>query len=194
MLEKTGRLYFSRRNGLPPRSLPPVKIFAGGAGEGAFYKRLHHGMWLFHPHSAVKMQPFYPIFPVAESTANVFCWLFLWSCKEKSINHFLWYSLPFPAGTDSRRTASPPAEIFAGGGPGEGAFYKKRPPPPPPPPVLPHSPYSIQFAARPTARCQLWSSSARRASSIAGSKRRSSFQRVDTSSSLSQKPTASPAR
>ena len=81
-------------------------------------------MWLFHPHSTVKIQPCYPVFPLAESITNVFCRLFLWNCKEKSINHFLWYSLPFPAGTDSRRTASPPAEIFAGGA-GEGAFYKR---------------------------------------------------------------------
>ena len=54
--------------------------------------------------------------------------------------------------------------------------------------------YSIQFAARPTARCQLWSSSARRSSGMSGSKRRSSFHRAHTSSSPSQKPTASPAR
>ena len=124
MLEKTGRLSFSRRNGLLPRSLPTSQNFYGRGRGGAFYKKLYHSMWLFHPHSAVKIQPFYPVFPVAESTADVFCRLFLWSCKEKSINHFLWYSLPFPTGTDSRRTASPPVKIFAGGA-GEDAFYKR---------------------------------------------------------------------
>ena len=45
--------------------------------------------WLFHLHSTVKIRPFYPL---AESTAKAFCWLFLWSFKEKSINHFLWHS------------------------------------------------------------------------------------------------------
>ncbi|WP_308770424.1 hypothetical protein [uncultured Bilophila sp.] len=29
-------------------------------------------MWLFHLHSAVKIQPFYPIFPLAGSTAKAF--------------------------------------------------------------------------------------------------------------------------
>ena len=111
------------------------------------------------------------------------------SYKKEHIGKVPTGGAPFSAGTNARRAASPPVEIFAGGGPGEGAFYKKRPPP-----VLSLYPYSIQFAARPTARCQLWSSSARRSSSIEGSKRRSSFHRVDTSSSLSQKPTASPAR
>ena len=67
---------------------PPVEIFAGGAGEDAFYKRLHHGMWLFHLHSALKIQTFYLVFPLAESIADVFCRLFLWSCKEKNIYHF----------------------------------------------------------------------------------------------------------
>ena len=45
---------------------------------------------------------------------------------------------------NSCRTASPPVEVFAGGGSGEGAFFKKRPPPisppPPPPPFLPTTP------------------------------------------------------
>ena len=53
-------------------------------------------MWLFHPHSAVKIQPFYPVFPLAESIADVFCRLFLWSCKEKSINHFYDTAFLFP--------------------------------------------------------------------------------------------------
>ncbi len=46
-------------------------------------------MWLFHLHSVVKIQPFYPFFPLAGTTAKVFCRLSLWNFKEKSINHFL---------------------------------------------------------------------------------------------------------
>ncbi|WP_302554740.1 hypothetical protein [uncultured Bilophila sp.] len=46
-------------------------------------------MRLFHLHSTVKIQPFSPAFPSAESTAKAFCRLFLWIFKEKSINHFL---------------------------------------------------------------------------------------------------------
>ena len=126
--EKTSTIFriqpsFSRRNGLPPHSLPPVKIFAGGAGENAFYKRLHHGMWLFHLHSAVKMQPFYPVFPVAESTANVFCWLFLWGYKEKSINHFYDTAFLFP--TERTPAAQPPHQSkFLRVGPGRMLFIK----------------------------------------------------------------------
>ena len=52
-------------------------------------RRLCHSMQLFHLHSMVKIQPFSPVFPLAESTAKVFCRLFLWNFKEKSINHFL---------------------------------------------------------------------------------------------------------
>ena len=52
-------------------------------------------MWLFHLHSAVKIQPFSPVFPLAESIAKAFCRLFLWNFKEKSINPFLWCSLLF---------------------------------------------------------------------------------------------------
>ena len=46
-------------------------------------------MWLFHLHSVVKIQPFYPFFPLAGATAKAFCRLSLWNFKEKSINHFL---------------------------------------------------------------------------------------------------------
>ena len=46
-------------------------------------------MWLLHLHSAVRIQLF-PVFPLAESMAEAFFWLFLWILKEKSINHFLW--------------------------------------------------------------------------------------------------------
>ena len=33
---------------------------------------------------------FFPVFPLAESMAEAFFWLFLWIFKEKSIDHFLW--------------------------------------------------------------------------------------------------------
>ena len=46
-------------------------------------------MRLFHLRNAMKIQPLYPFSPLAESIAKAFCWLFLWSFKEKSINHFL---------------------------------------------------------------------------------------------------------
>ena len=50
-------------------------------------------MWLLHLHNTVKMQPFSPTFPLAESIAKAFCRLFLWNFKEKSISHFPGYSL-----------------------------------------------------------------------------------------------------
>ena len=58
-----------------------------------------HRMRLFHLHSTVKIQPFSLslslslVFPLAESIAKAFGWLFLWSFKEKSISRFLWHSL-----------------------------------------------------------------------------------------------------
>ncbi|WP_337431094.1 hypothetical protein [Bilophila sp.] len=48
-------------------------------------------MRLLHLHSTLKTQPFYPVFPLAESTAETFSWLSLWNFKEKSISHFLWH-------------------------------------------------------------------------------------------------------
>ena len=50
-------------------------------------------MWLFHLHSAVKNIAFFPVFPLAGSTAKAFFRLSLWSFMEKSINHFLEHSL-----------------------------------------------------------------------------------------------------
>ena len=47
-----------------------------------FLEKLCHGMWLFHLHSTLKLQLFYPVFPLAESTAKTFCWLSLWNFKE----------------------------------------------------------------------------------------------------------------
>ena len=48
-----------------------------------------YSIWLFHLQSVVKIQPFSPFFPLAGTTTKTFCWLSLWSFKEKSINHFL---------------------------------------------------------------------------------------------------------
>ena len=79
-----------------------------------FFTRRCHSMWLLHLHSAVKMQPFSPVFPLAESTANAFCRLILWNFKEKNISHFLWHSqrrnsVPFrPAPPRQRAMPRPP--------------------------------------------------------------------------------------
>ena len=68
--------------------------------DSNFFKRLCHGMWLFHLHSAVKIQPFSPVFPLVGSTAKAFCRLSLWSLKEKAstvfyntAKHFVGYPL-----------------------------------------------------------------------------------------------------
>ena len=47
-------------------------------------ERLCHGMWLFHLHSTVDIQPFSPAFPLAEFLAKAFFRLFLWNFKEKA--------------------------------------------------------------------------------------------------------------
>ncbi|WP_308770655.1 hypothetical protein, partial [uncultured Bilophila sp.] len=43
-----------------------------------------HSMCLFVPHRIVKIQPFSPVFPLAESLVKAFCRLFLWNFKEKA--------------------------------------------------------------------------------------------------------------
>ena len=45
-----------------------------------------------HFRSAVKIQTFSKVFPLAGSIAKAFFRLFLWNFKEKNINHFLWHS------------------------------------------------------------------------------------------------------
>ncbi len=45
-----------------------------------------------HFRSAVKIQTFSQVFPLAGSIAKAFFRLFLWNFKEKNINHFLWHS------------------------------------------------------------------------------------------------------
>ena len=52
-------------------------------------------MVVFSP-QLMKIQTFSPVFPPMDSILGAFYWLFLWSFKKKSINHFLWYKLlPF---------------------------------------------------------------------------------------------------
>ena len=48
----------------------------------ATYKRRCRSMRLFHLHSAVKIQPFYPVFLLSESITKIFYYLFLWNLKE----------------------------------------------------------------------------------------------------------------
>ena len=50
-------------------------------------------MWWFHLHSAVKIRPFSPVFPLAGSTAQAFCRLSLWSWKKASA---IFYDTAFP--------------------------------------------------------------------------------------------------
>ena len=83
------------------------------------------GLWLFHLHSTVKIQPFSPIFPLAGATDKAFCIpkanpqafrkagatdkvfsrLSLWRFREKSINHFLQHSQRKTAVASSCREA-----------------------------------------------------------------------------------------
>ena len=49
---------------------------------------LCYSMWLFHLHSAVKIQPFSLVFPLAGSTAKAFFWLSLWNFKKKTSTIF----------------------------------------------------------------------------------------------------------
>ena len=46
-------------------------------------KKLYYSLWLFHLHSMVKIQPFSPVFLLAEYRAKAFCRLSLWNFKEK---------------------------------------------------------------------------------------------------------------
>ena len=64
-----------------------------------------HSMCLLHPHSTMDIQPFSPVFPLADFMAEVFCWLFHWNFKEKGINHFPWHSLKFKTRSPRHWTA-----------------------------------------------------------------------------------------
>ena len=52
------------------------------------YEKALSYMRLFHLHSTVKIQPFSPAFPSAESAAKAFGRLFLWDFKEKASTIF----------------------------------------------------------------------------------------------------------
>ena len=57
-------------------------------GTAAFSATPCHSMWLFYLHSAVRIQPFFPPFPLAESIiAKALGWLFLWNFR-KALNFF----------------------------------------------------------------------------------------------------------
>ena len=71
-----------------PRRNASRRLDAATMLRGDVFKRPCYGLRLFHLHSAVKIQPFSPVFPLAGATAKAFCRLSLWSFKEKSINHF----------------------------------------------------------------------------------------------------------
>ena len=47
-----------------------------------------HSIWLFHLHSALKIQPFYPVFPLAESIAKTFFGVIPLELQGKNISHF----------------------------------------------------------------------------------------------------------
>ncbi len=51
-------------------------------------KKLRYSLWLFHLHSTVKIQPFSPVFLLAEYRAKAFCRLSLWNLKEKASTIF----------------------------------------------------------------------------------------------------------
>ena len=60
-----------------------------GRPKGTFafsmiFQRFCYSMWLFHLHSAVKNRAFFPVFPLAGSTAKAFFRLSLWNFKEKT--------------------------------------------------------------------------------------------------------------
>ena len=76
-----------------PRRNASRRLDAATMLRGDVFKRPCYGLWLFHLHSAVKMQPFSPVFLLAEYRAKAFCRLSLWNFKEKSINHFLGHGL-----------------------------------------------------------------------------------------------------
>ena len=54
-----------------------------GNKEGFVYS-----LWLFYLHSAVKIRPFYPVFPLAGATAKVFFRLSFWNFKKKTSTIF----------------------------------------------------------------------------------------------------------
>ncbi|WP_302552474.1 hypothetical protein [uncultured Bilophila sp.] len=58
---------------------------------------------MFHLHSTLKIRFFYPVFPLAEPTAETFCCLSLWDFKEKASAIFCDAANAKNAGSFSRR-------------------------------------------------------------------------------------------
>ena len=70
LLRRKGRLLWEVSGIRAGRSSPCQKNFFGAAPF--FSTGLCYSMWLFHLHSAVKIRPFYPVFPLAGSTDKAF--------------------------------------------------------------------------------------------------------------------------
>ena len=92
---------FSRQIAVPFACASPQRVsthpaFRAFTGEkSGSLRAIRRGLsytWLFHLHSMVKIQPFSPVFPLADFMAETLYWLFPWNFKEKSISHFLWHS------------------------------------------------------------------------------------------------------
>ena len=92
---------FSRQIAVPFACASPQRVsthpaFRAFTGEkSGSLRAIRRGLsysWLFHLHSMVKIQPFSPVFPLADFMAETFYWLFPWNFKEKGLSHFLWHS------------------------------------------------------------------------------------------------------
>ena len=86
-----------RRNAVPKKGLPVlwgIHIFnehnaiTSKNTNWPLSGRLCYSLWLFHLHSALKIQPFSPIFPLAGATAKAFFCLSLWNFKKKTSTIF----------------------------------------------------------------------------------------------------------
>ena len=71
-----------------PRRNASRRLDAATMLRGDVFKRPCYGLWLFHLHSAVKMQPFSPVFLLAEYRAKAFCRLSLWNIQGKKHQPF----------------------------------------------------------------------------------------------------------
>ena len=80
-LSLSDRETFSRCPNPSPRTRP--KHLSGRVSIWLCYS-----LWLFYLHSAVKIQPFYPVFPLAGATAKAFFQLSIWNFKKKASTVF----------------------------------------------------------------------------------------------------------
>ncbi|WP_302552562.1 hypothetical protein [uncultured Bilophila sp.] len=90
---------FFRKRGAPARFPPPLPYFKASFMQAlacplpnrqaaCVFLRPCQGMRLFHLHSVVKIQPFSPAFPLAESMTKAFFRLFIWNFKKKASTVF----------------------------------------------------------------------------------------------------------